>query len=70
MSFDKRNQKESLIKEIEASKMEVVTLTDEERAAFRDFNEGNREEFRDTIGDKGMDILYKMQEEKAVLENE
>lgn len=47
--------------------MEVVELTDEEKEAFRSFNEENREILRPSLGDSGMEILLKIQEEKAAM---
>lgn len=47
--------------------MEIVTLTEEETEAFRTFNEENRELLREALGDSGMEILLKLEQEKAEL---
>lgn len=49
------------------AKMEIVRLTDEEKNAFRGFNEENRELLRESLGESGMEILLKLEQEKNAL---
>ena len=64
-----REYEDGILKTIEeTTDMEIVYLTDEEKEAFRVFNEENREMLRSSLGDSGMEILLKLQEEKAALQ--
>ncbi len=47
--------------------MEVVTLTPEERAAFREFNDQHRKSLEPILGKTGTEIMYTLQEEIKAL---
>lgn len=53
----------------EASDIEIVTLTDEERAQFKEASKSAYDVYKDMVGEKGAAILDKLMEEVAEIES-